>query len=62
MKPTLLSLVVLTLTIGCGEVKTPTYKTTGSIQRLDPALDALVDSNAQAEIIAEGFEWTEGPL
>ncbi len=62
MKPTLLSLVVLTLTIGCGGVKTPTYKTTGSIQRLDPALDALVDSNAQAEIIAEGFEWTEGPL
>jgi len=37
-------------------------RTTGSIERLDPALDAIIDNNAQAEIIAEGFEWSEGPL
>jgi len=38
------------------------YKRTGSIERLDPALDAILDTNARAEIIAEGFEWSEGPL
>jgi gluconolactonase len=37
-------------------------KTIGIIERLDPALDALIGPNAQLEIIAEGFEWTEGPL
>ncbi|MFC3197921.1 SMP-30/gluconolactonase/LRE family protein [Parapedobacter deserti] len=38
------------------------YKTTGSIERLDPALDAIIDTGATAEIIAEGFKWSEGPL
>ncbi len=38
------------------------YKKTGNIERLDPALDSIIDSNAQPEIIAEGFEWSEGPL
>jgi gluconolactonase len=43
------------------EVKTK-YKTIGSIERLDPALDNIISSNAKIEIIAEGFEWSEGPL
>jgi gluconolactonase len=34
----------------------------GSIERLDPALDAIVDNKATIEVIAEGFEWSEGPL
>lgn len=38
------------------------YKTTGTIERIDASLDAIVDSNAKAEIIAGGFEWSEGPL
>lgn len=38
------------------------YQTTGSIERLDPKLDALIAKNAQLEIIAEGHLWTEGPL
>ncbi len=38
------------------------YKKTGTIERLDPSLDNIIDTNAQAEIIAEGFEWSEGPL
>ena len=38
------------------------YKKTGSIERLDPALDKIIDNNARPEIIAEGFEWSEGPL
>jgi gluconolactonase len=38
------------------------YPTTGTIERVDAALDALIDTAATAEIIAEGLEWSEGPL
>ncbi|MEQ1676920.1 MAG: SMP-30/gluconolactonase/LRE family protein [Chitinophagaceae bacterium] len=38
------------------------YKTTGSFERFDPAFDAIVSKEAKAEIIAEGFEWSEGSL
>ena len=36
--------------------------TIGSIERLDPALDELVPAGAQLEIVAEGFDWSEGPV
>ncbi|HZD52835.1 MAG TPA: SMP-30/gluconolactonase/LRE family protein [Woeseiaceae bacterium] len=32
------------------------------IERLSPALDALVPTGAAIEVIATGFQWTEGPL
>lgn len=38
------------------------YPTTGSVERLDPALDALVPPGAQLEVIARGFNWSEGPV
>lgn len=34
----------------------------GLVERLDPALDAIVDANAKVEIIASGYDWCEGPL
>lgn len=34
----------------------------GSVERLEPGMDALVPEGAQLEVIAEGFEWTEGPV
>ncbi len=34
----------------------------GAVERLDPALDALIDVNAPLEVLAEGFEWSEGPV
>lgn len=34
----------------------------GYVEKLDPALDEVIDAQAEVEIIAEGFEWTEGPL
>lgn len=37
-------------------------RTIGSIERLDPALDALVPQDAKLEVIADGFVWTEGPV
>lgn len=36
--------------------------TLGSIERLDPALDRLISRDASIEILAEGFDWSEGPL
>jgi gluconolactonase len=38
------------------------YKTIGTVERYDKALDKIVSPNAKAEIIAEGFDWSEGPL
>ena len=35
---------------------------TRTIERLDPALDALVPPNATIEPLADGFDWTEGPV
>ena len=32
------------------------------IERLDPALDRLVAPDAPVEIVAEGYEWAEGPV
>jgi len=56
---------VLMMAVACNNTQQSQqmkYKTTGSIERLDPALDAIIDTSTQAEIIAEGFEWSEGPL
>ena len=38
------------------------YTTTGSLEKLNEELHKIIDDNATAEIIAEGFEWSEGPL
>lgn len=34
----------------------------GSIERLDPALDALLASDTKIEVLASGFNWSEGPV
>jgi gluconolactonase len=39
-----------------------TSTSTPPIERLDPALDAIVPTNPTLEKIATGFKWTEGPL
>ncbi|MFN8291391.1 MAG: SMP-30/gluconolactonase/LRE family protein [Chitinophagaceae bacterium] len=38
------------------------YNTTGTIERIDPALDSIIAPGAKAEIIADSFDWCEGPL
>ena len=38
------------------------FATTGFVERLDPSLDALIAKDAKLEILAEGFDWSEGPL
>lgn len=39
-----------------------TFKTTGSIEELDTALEKIIAPGAKVEIISEGYDWTEGPL
>ena len=38
------------------------YPAVGSVERLDPALDALLAPDAAMEKLAEGFNWSEGPV
>ena len=38
------------------------HKTTGTIERIDPELDKIIDADAVAEIIAEGYVWSEGTM
>jgi len=62
--------VMLSALGGCAGTETPAPEpapaaapgTTGSITRLDPALDALVPASAGVEKVAGGFQFTEGPL
>ena len=34
----------------------------GTIERLDPALDALLAPDAKIEVLASGLNWSEGPV
>ena len=43
---------------GSGEMP----KTIGSIERIDPAFDELVSKDAEIEVLADGYEWAEGPV
>lgn len=38
------------------------YPTIGQVVRVDPKLDALLASDARLEVIASGFDWSEGPV
>ena len=66
-------LVILALT-ACSNVKKPNYEKdvadgtemryqkTGSVVRLLPDMDKIIEPGELPEIIASGFEWSEGPL
>lgn len=36
--------------------------TVGAVERLDSAINALIPKEAQIEVLASGFDWSEGPL
>lgn len=63
-------LFIFLLTAACtsGNVKEKTVTQSGPdpfkpfVERLSPALDAIIPAGATVDIIAEGFDWTEGPL
>lgn len=37
-------------------------ETLGEIQRFDPRFDVLVPADAKIEVLASGFQWSEGPV
>ena len=51
-----------------GEVQKPVeysgkeYPKTGYVERFNAALDQIIKPGVQPEILAEGFDWSEGPL
>jgi len=42
--------------------KKPSYPTTGSVNRLVPEIDNIIAPGILPEVLANGFEWSEGPL
>lgn len=62
MKKVILILFIA-LAIACGSKKeTQQTSITVSVEKLDPALDAIVGNQLTVSVIASGYEWTEGPL
>lgn len=60
MKNTVLLLILLTWSSAC---KVADQKETlGSIDRMDDAINNLIDTDATLEILGEGYEWSEGPV
>ena len=51
--------LILIILVSCSSTE---YPTTGSVQRIDPKLDRIIAPGTLPEILAEGFEWSEGPL
>ena len=64
MRTRLLVITILSVCSVCGYSQvgnnSPGLKT--SIEVIDPAMNALVDKDARVEIIADGFDWCEGPV
>src|SRR5438552_2353600 len=42
--------------------RTTNHPTIGRLYRDDPRFDKLVSPNAKVEVLATGFEWSEGPV
>ena len=55
----LLYLIALIAFLSCS---TKEFKTIGTIERIDAGLDAIISGNPKVEVIAEGLEWSEGPI
>jgi gluconolactonase len=59
MKLVLLTASLVLTTLGQAQ---KVYRTVGNIERLDSAINKIVSADAVAEVIADGFAWSEGPL
>ena len=43
-------------------VKKNFHPTNGFIEVIDPSIDKIINKEAKIEVLAEGYEWTEGPV
>ncbi|MDQ6845090.1 MAG: SMP-30/gluconolactonase/LRE family protein [Bacteroidota bacterium] len=59
--PALLLLIILLFTNNA-PAQTPAKTPQISIERKSKELDAIIKKNAKVEVIADGFEWVEGPV
>ena len=55
-----LLIIILFLITSCTVQKT--FSGIGNIERIDSSVNDILSTGAKAEIIAEGFDWSEGPL
>ena len=64
MPRTLGGLIAATVLLACSSPPNNSVPgaTVGHIERLDPGLDVLIASDAKIEQLADGFEWSEGPV
>lgn len=60
MLPRSLSLFLFTSLTAFAAEPLPAFH--GSIEKLDPALDASIAPDAKIEVLASGFNWSEGPV
>jgi|UniRef100_UPI0037834983 gluconolactonase len=60
MIPRSFGLLLITSLAALAAEPVPSFN--GSIERLDPALDALIAPGAKIEVLASGFNWSEGPV
>ncbi len=55
--------LVTVLTVSAQAPQLPkTFPTKGKVHRLDSRLDSILAPDAQIEVLASGFSWTEGPV
>ncbi len=54
--------VTVTVTAATAFSAEPVPEFKGGIERLDPALDQLIAPGAAVEVLATGFNWSEGPV
>lgn len=63
MKRFFLSVVFVMMASSNSEAqKMSSYPTMGEVVRVDPKLDELIDADAKIEVLASGFDWSEGPV
>lgn len=57
-----ISLLLSALALACWGQPPRSYPVLGKIVREDPRLDELLPADARIEVLATGFEWSEGPV
>ncbi|MBK7874007.1 MAG: SMP-30/gluconolactonase/LRE family protein [Saprospiraceae bacterium] len=55
-------LIALLLLLACKNTKPMEEQEKSPIERLDPALDAIISADFEMKVIATGYDWSEGPL
>jgi gluconolactonase len=55
-------LLLCVTTLSMAQPATPVYPTLGQIHYLDPRLEKLLPKGTSIEVLASGFDWSEGPL